>query len=102
MVVVSIGDNLIRYLLNSNYKVLNLDKLTYAADKKSLKFFNKQKIINLAAESHVDRSIESSKQLIKSNIIGTTRFTSRVIRNFIEKNQIKIFISSWQYQSGLW
>ena len=112
-----IGGNLIRYLLNSNYKVLNLDKLTYAADKKSLKYFSRQKnyrfeqvdisnykkiseiitsykpnkIINLAAESHVDRSIESSKQFVKSNIMGTTSLLEASLK-FHKKNKLKNFL----------
>ena len=38
-----IGGNLIRLLLKSNYKILNLDNLTYAADLKSLNLFKKYK-----------------------------------------------------------
>ena len=112
-----IGGNLIRHLLNSNYKVLNLDKITYAADLKSLKFFDKHKnykfkkvdiadykkiyeiinefkphkIINLAAESHVDRSIESSKQFIRSNIQGTVSLLESSYK-FYKKNKLKNFV----------
>lgn len=92
-----IGTNLILNLIkNKKNTILNLDKLTYASNKqlndkfKNYKNYNFIKvdisnykeiekiifkfkpnvIINLAAESHVDKSITSSKLFIKSNIIG--------------------------------
>ena len=90
-----IGSNLIRILLEKKHKVLNVDKLTYAAikynlkdiDQKNYKFkkidINNQKeilkiikkfkphgIFNLAAETHVDRSIDDSFQFVKNNILG--------------------------------
>ena len=112
-----IGGNLIRHLLSLNYKVLNLDKITYAADRNSLNFFNKyknyqfkkidivdykkiyeiinefkpHKIINLAAESHVDRSIESSKQFIRSNIQGTVSLLEASLK-FYNKKRLKNFV----------
>lgn len=93
-----IGSNFIRYVLkNSDYEVVNLDKLTYAGNLKNLvdvqdnpkyKFYRgdicnyelvtyiveKEKIdsiINFAAESHVDRSILSSQEFIRTNVTGT-------------------------------
>ena len=92
-----IGSNLIKYLLAKKYFVINIDKLSYSAhpynlktkvhnknytffkadinDKQKLiKIFNKYKpngIFNLAAETHVDRSIDSPKEFISSNILGT-------------------------------
>tara|TARA_B110000003_G_scaffold52928_1_gene52603 strand:- start:3847 stop:4911 length:1065 start_codon:yes stop_codon:yes gene_type:complete len=93
-----IGSALIRHILdNTNFSVLNIDKLTYAGniesipgssgnlrylyknidicDKESLKkIFNEYKpsiVMHLAAESHVDRSIESPDDFINTNIIGT-------------------------------
>ena len=88
-----IGSNLIRLLLKRKYKVLNIDNLTYSAQKYNLKdikgknyFFkkidinNKKKLIqifntfkphgifNLAADTHVDRSIDDSYSFIKNNI----------------------------------
>tara|TARA_B100001996_G_C18628507_1_gene580797 strand:+ start:230 stop:1252 length:1023 start_codon:yes stop_codon:yes gene_type:complete len=91
-----IGSNLIHMLLNKKIKVINVDKITYSSNfyntkdipnKKNYKFIkcdikNKKKIdqilkkykpnciFNLAAETHVDRSIESPKNFIDSNIIG--------------------------------
>ena len=90
-----IGSNLIEILLKKKYKVINIDKATYSsnfhniknfrylknykfikcdiADKKINKILFKYKpvcIFNLAAETHVDRSIDDPSKFIKSNIIG--------------------------------
>ena len=91
-----IGSNLIELLLNKNFKVINIDKVTYSSNffntstfqnnknytfykcslnnRKKLAFIiNKHKpigIFNLAAETHVDRSIDNPKNFIDSNILG--------------------------------
>ncbi len=88
-----IGSNLVKYLLNKNKFVINVDKINYSSNKDNLKpkknyrFYkidiNNQKkmmqiikkhnaslIINLAAETHVDRSIDSPKNFLDSNILG--------------------------------
>jgi dTDP-glucose 4,6-dehydratase len=93
---VFIGINLIKLLLKKNYYVINIDKKTYSANpynlkriknnknyksfncdindsKKVFKILNKFKpsgIFNLAAETHVDRSIDSPDKFIKTNIVG--------------------------------
>jgi dTDP-glucose 4,6-dehydratase len=93
-----IGYALIRHLLNNTeHQVLNLDKLTYAgnleslagvADHPSYRFlqadiadsiavsqalaeFQPDAIMHLAAESHVDRSIDGPAAFIQTNIVGT-------------------------------
>jgi dTDP-glucose 4,6-dehydratase len=93
-----IGSNLIKFLLkNKKFKILNYDALKYSANLKSLDFAKKNKnyyfykgnicdnkkflklinsfrpdsIINLAAESHVDRSIDDPAPFLKTNIFGT-------------------------------
>ena len=93
-----IGSALVRYIINNtNESVICLDKLTYAGNLNSLHeiaeneryFFEKVDICNkyevsrvfkeympdvvmhLAAESHVDRSIESPSEFIETNIVGT-------------------------------
>ena len=92
-----IGSNLIDLLIKKGFFVINIDKVGYASNfyntinfkgKRNYKFFkldinNKNKILNilnkykplgifnLAAETHVDRSIDSPDQFIKSNILGT-------------------------------
>ena len=92
-----IGSNLIKFLLNKKYFVINIDCLKYSANpyntinfkkkknyvffkvdlnnkKKIINFFKKYKpncIFNLAAETHVDRSIDDPYNFIHSNILGT-------------------------------
>tara|TARA_B000000532_G_scaffold182235_1_gene148519 strand:+ start:1141 stop:2178 length:1038 start_codon:yes stop_codon:yes gene_type:complete len=106
-----IGSNFIYYCLNKNNKVLNFDKLTYAGNLSNLKeeesnknyhfiqgdICNKNKltksiekfkpdfIINFAAETHVDRSIENSSSFIKTNILGTSVLLDCCLEN-IDKN----------------
>lgn len=93
-----IGSNFIHFMLNKHpqYKIYNLDKLTYAgnlenlkdvAGRKNFKFskgdicngkvlkklFEKEKfdlVVNFAAESHVDRSIMDSVPFVQSNFVG--------------------------------
>jgi dTDP-glucose 4,6-dehydratase len=93
-----IGSALVRKLIDdTNYEILNIDSCTYAAMPEALgdrekedryKFqkinisdsdaisqvireFQPNKIFHLAAESHVDRSIDSPGEFINTNIIGT-------------------------------
>ena len=106
-----IGSNFIYYCLNKNNKVLNFDKLTYAGNLNNLKkeesnknyhfiqgdICNKNKltqsiekfkpdfIVNFAAETHVDRSIENSSTFIKTNILGTSVLLDCCLEN-IDKN----------------
>jgi len=94
-----IGSALCRLLVAEGTEVLNVDKLTYAANLKSLdpvagkdnyRFlkadigdgaamakalaeFRPDAVIHLAAESHVDRSITGSAAFIETNIVGTHR-----------------------------
>ena len=93
-----IGSALIRYIINNtDDSVINLDKLTYAGNLESLakvsdderyhfervdicnkleltRAFKQHKpdvVMHLAAESHVDRSIDSADEFIQTNIVGT-------------------------------
>lgn len=93
-----IGSTMINYLLNhTDHKILNVDKLTYASNVNLLEHFNQHSryqffrtdicnrrdldwlleqfkpdiVMNFAAESHVDRSIHSPADFIKTNIMGT-------------------------------
>ena len=104
-----IGSNLIRLLLKKKFKVLNIDKLSYSAqnynlsDIKNKNYFfkkidinNKEKlskilkdfkpdgIFNLAADTHVDRSIDNSFNFIKNNILGVYNLLE-VIKNYKKK-----------------
>ena len=93
-----IGSAVIRFLLTkTNFQVINVDKLTYAGNLASIQSVSKSNsysfervdicnvdrirsvllkhqpdaIMHLAAESHVDRSISTPKEFIKTNILGT-------------------------------
>ena len=91
-----IGSNLIKLLLSKKFKVLNIDKMSYASNTYNVKDFinnknysfikeniNNQKkilnilknfkphgIFNLAAETHVDRSIDGPREFFYSNTLG--------------------------------
>jgi dTDP-glucose 4,6-dehydratase len=112
-----IGSHVLRRLVNKypNYKIYNLDTLTYAGNLENLKdiehlenymflkgdindimflesIFEKYKfdsVIHLAAESHVDRSISDPLTFAKTNILGTINllnsFKNLWINNFSGK-----------------
>ncbi len=109
-----IGSNLIDLLLKKNFFVLNLDKTTYSSnnynvkefksskrykfikvdirDKKLGKIFSKYKpagIFNLAAETHVDRSIDDPGSFIESNIVGVYNLLEN-FRDYSKKNKSKL------------
>ena len=95
-----IGTNFIYHLVSKypDYKIICIDKLTYAGNKDNLaslfknpnfkfyktdicckssidKIFSKERpdiVVNFAAESHVDRSIKNPQIFLKTNIIGTS------------------------------
>ena len=107
-----IGSNLIELLLKNNCKVINIDKVSYSSnfyntkdfkDNKNYKFIkcdinnqskiskilNKYKpvcVFNLAAETHVDRSIDNAKHFISSNITGVFSLL-QVCKNYTKKNK---------------
>ncbi|OPJ60773.1 dTDP-glucose 4,6-dehydratase [Clostridium oryzae] len=95
-----IGSNFIQYLFETykeDIRIINLDLLTYAANLENLKTvesnknyqfikgdvcdkalvtnllsaYNVDYIVHFAAETHVDRSIESSDEFVRTNILGT-------------------------------
>tara|TARA_B100000242_G_scaffold289338_1_gene259018 strand:- start:243 stop:1268 length:1026 start_codon:yes stop_codon:yes gene_type:complete len=108
-----IGSNLVNFLLKKKYFVINIDKNKYSKgsyllkniDNKNYKFLNldinnkkifnifqKYKpdaIFNLAAETHVDRSIDSPKEFIYSNILGTFNILEQ-IRKYEKKFKRKL------------
>jgi dTDP-glucose 4,6-dehydratase len=102
-----IGSNFILYILEKypNYEVTNLDALTYAGDKDNLKSLENnpkytfikgsicdkklvdqlmQKtdiVVNFAAESHVDKSIDNPEDFILTNIVGTYTLLQSALKN---------------------
>ena len=109
-----IGSNLIKYLLKKRYFIINIDKLSYSANKYNLNNINKKKYIfykgdignkalvtkilnkhnpvfffNLAAETHVDRSIDSPSSFIENNINSVFNLLE-AIRIYLKKSKKKI------------
>ena len=106
-----IGSNLIKLLLKKNFQVINIDKVTYSSNFYNTKEFIKNKkykfikadinskilenifskykpigVFNLAAETHVDRSIDGPKKFIESNIFGVFNLLE-CFRKFYQKNK---------------
>ena len=106
-----IGSNLVDFLIKKKFFVINLDKLTYSSnkyqnglrDKKKYKLIkvdivNKKQIIeiikkykpkvifNLAAETHVDRSIDDPSNFIHTNINGTFKLLESL--RFLQNKKI--------------
>ena len=110
-----IGSNLIRLLLKKKYFVINIDKSSYSANPYNVKDFKKNKnylffkldineknkilrilqkhkpvgIFNLAAETHVDRSIDNAQSFIKSNVLGVHNLLE-AIRRLEKKTKNKL------------
>lgn len=104
-----IGSNFIHYMLKEypKYKIINLDLLTYAGNLENLtkvesdprykfvqgdicdavmvdkliKLNNIDIIVHFAAESHVDNSIKSSAEFIRTNVEGTRNLLDAAVRN---------------------
>lgn len=110
-----IGSHVVRNLVRNypNYQVVNLDKLTYAGNLKNLtdienepnysfvkadicdsealktvfKDYSITDVIHLAAESHVDRSIEGPMDFVMTNVVGTV-------------NLLQVAKEAWEGQTG--
>lgn len=106
-----IGSEFVRQIVGKGYSVIVVDKLTYAGDlarlkevEKKYKFFRadisdskrmsyifqKERpdlVVNFAAETHVDRSIQDSAPFLKTNIEGT-----RVLLELSRKYKIKKYL----------
>ena len=105
-----IGSNLIELLLKKNFSVINIDKVSYSSSFYNTREFDKNKnyrfikcdindklisdiffrfkpscIFNLAAETHVDRSIDDPADFIKSNILGVYNVLES-FRKYSKKN----------------
>ena len=110
-----IGSNLVKFLLRKNYFVINIDKLSYSANPYNLKKITSNKnyrffkqdinnkngilkilnrfkpigIFNLAAETHVDRSIDDPDAFIKNNILGVYNLLN-ALNIYLKKSSRKI------------
>ncbi len=109
-----IGSNLIDLLISKNYHVINIDKVTYSSNFYNTKNYNKSKnykfircdikdkrlkkifykfkpdgVFNLAAETHVDRSIDNPENFIQSNIVGVFNLLE-CFREFSKKYKSKL------------
>ena len=106
-----IGSAVIRYLINNTHHiVINVDKLTYAGNLESLNqisdnsryhfdkvdicdateisrlfyLYQPDIIMHLAAESHVDRSIDGPSEFIQTNIVGTYNLLEQARRYWVQ------------------
>ena len=109
-----IGSNLIDLLIKKNYFVINIDKITYSSNFYNVKEYKNSKkykfikfdiknrnikkilfkyrplaIFNLAAETHVDRSIDNPYNFIQSNILGTFNLLE-CFKEYSKKNKSKL------------
>ncbi|WP_339835489.1 dTDP-glucose 4,6-dehydratase [uncultured Maribacter sp.] len=114
-----IGSHVVRRFVKNypDYKVYNLDKLTYAGNLENLKDIDKLSnykfikgdivdeefinslfkridfdgVIHLAAESHVDRSIEDPLAFVRTNVIGTVNILNAAKNSWINNFKGKLF-----------
>ena len=115
-----IGANLVRYLINeTDHHVINLDKLTYAGNPHSLndvadsdryefvqadiadparireifESIDPDAVAHLAAESHVDRSIDGPSEFIQTNVVGTFNLLDSALAHYkqLDENRKKSF-----------
>jgi dTDP-glucose 4,6-dehydratase len=126
-----IGSNFIKHMLDKyDYKIYNIDKLTYAGNTENLGEYNNHKnyyfhqadinehatlhylirknkidtIINFAAESHVDRSIENSDEFIETNINGTHSLLKLLhdfpIKKFVQISTDEVYGTLGEYDNS--
>jgi len=114
-----IGSHVVRLFVKKypNYKIINLDKLTYAGNLENLRDidtmsnytfekgdivdsvylenlfteYNFDGVIHLAAESHVDRSITNPMEFIMTNIVGTVNLLNAAKNSWKGNEQGKLF-----------
>ena len=117
-----IGSHVVRRLVNNypEYRIINFDKLTYAGNLSNLidienkqnyhfvkgdicseqdvskvfEKFNISDIIHLAAESHVDRSIEGPMEFVMTNVVGTVNLLQHAKKNWKSENHVFYHVST--------
>ena len=111
-----IGSNLISYLINKKLNVINIDKISYSSNFYNTKNYSKNKkykfikcnlnnqnkifnifrkykpiaVFNLAAETHVDRSIDGPGAFVKNNILGVFSLLEAFKKYLKLKKNIKL------------
>jgi dTDP-glucose 4,6-dehydratase len=114
-----IGSHVVRLFVNKypDYRIINVDKLTYAGNLENLKDiekasnyvfekaditdkdtiekifekYNVDGVVHLAAESHVDRSITNPNEFIITNVIGTATLLNAAVKYWKDNMQDKMF-----------
>ena len=115
-----IGSHLVKSLLKNNFFVINIDKMNYASNVYNLKNIKKNNykfyksdicnkkilniilkkhkpnvLFNLAAETHVDRSINNPQDFVKSNIIGVYNILECIKKYMkVQKNFKMVHVST--------
>ena len=115
-----IGSHLVKSLLKKNFFVINIDKMNYASNVYNLKNIKKNNykfyksdicnkkilniilkkhkpnvLFNLAAETHVDRSINNPQDFVKSNIIGVYNILECIKKYMkVQKNFKMVHVST--------
>ncbi len=111
-----IGSNFIKYILSKyDYTIVNYDNLTYAGNLQNLRTIENNSnyhfvlgdirndpilintvcdygvdtIVNFAAETHVDRSIDDPEVFVKSNVNGTYNLVSLFLKTLVFRNIFK-------------
>jgi dTDP-glucose 4,6-dehydratase len=105
-----IGSNFVRLALKAGYRVIGLDALTYAGHRESLagidgpfelvvgdirepaiqellQKYHPAAIVNFAAESHVDRSIEKPLVFVETNVLGTANLLHQSLKYWESHNR---------------
>ena len=122
-----IGSNFVRKIVSLGYKVNVLDKLTYAGNLENIRSFIESGqivffqgdicdplitsealngvdvVVNFAAESHVDRSIENSLDFVRTNVLGTENLLAQSlkagVKTFIQISTDEVYGS---IETGSW
>jgi len=109
-----IGSNLIEILIKKKYHIINIDKLTFSSNFYNVKYFKNSKkykfikldignkvlkkvlfkykpvaLFNLAAETHVDRSIDDPNNFIQSNIVAVYNLLES-FKSYSKKHKSKL------------
>jgi len=124
-----IGSHVVRLMVNKypNYRIVNFDKLTYAGNLKNLEdvenapnyVFVKgdicdrealkaafteyavSDVIHLAAESHVDRSIEGPMEFVMTNVVGTVNLLQQAKDSWTGDNHVFHHVSTDEVYGSL-